>query len=59
MSKKKQSMDRARYYPPEMMPFALCSACLDIVLEQWEKAREKVRRAGMFPLLLLLNIDHH
>ena len=34
------SKDQARYYLPEMMPFGLCSACLDIVLEQSEKARE-------------------
>jgi len=32
--------DQARYYPPEMMPFSLCTACLEIVLEQSEKAAE-------------------
>ncbi len=42
MSKKKskQTKDSFQYYPPEMIPFALCSACLDVVLEQSEKARE-------------------
>ena len=27
------SEDRARYYPPEIMPFALCAACLDSILK--------------------------
>jgi hypothetical protein len=43
MSKQQQSRqdkDKSRYYPPEMIPFALCSACLDVVLEQSEKAAE-------------------
>ncbi len=40
MSTKKKTKDKARYFPPEIMPFALCAACLDIVLEQSEKARE-------------------
>jgi len=35
-----KSEDKARYYPPEMIPFAVCSACLDVVLEQSEKAAE-------------------
>jgi hypothetical protein len=33
MNKKKAKKDRAQYIPPEMMPFALCMAVLDIVLE--------------------------
>ena len=40
MSKRKQTKDRARYYAPEMMPFALCAACLDVVLERSEKAAD-------------------
>jgi len=40
MDKSKHEKDKSRYYPPEIMPFALCSACLDVVLEQSEKARE-------------------
>ena len=30
--------EKARYNPPEVMPFAYCSACLDIVLDENEKA---------------------
>ena len=40
MSKKKQTKDKSHYYPPEMMSFTLCSACLDVVLDQSEKAAE-------------------
>ena len=40
MDKSKHEKDKNRYYPPEMIPFALCSACLDVVLEQSEKAAE-------------------
>ena len=37
MNIKKQTKDKGRYYPPEMMPLALCSACLDIIMEQIKK----------------------
>ena len=30
----------SHYYVPEMIPFALCNACFDIVLENSGKARE-------------------
>lgn len=30
----------SQYYAPEMILFVLCNACLDIVLENSEKARE-------------------
>jgi len=40
MKNNRRTKDKARYYPPEMIPFTLCSACLDIVLEQSEKANE-------------------
>lgn len=37
MSKK---IDKARYYPPEAMPFILCVACVGMVLEHSEKAMD-------------------
>lgn len=36
----KKKKDKSRYYPPEMMPFVLCSACLEIVLDESEEARK-------------------
>ena len=37
MSKK---IDKARYYPPETMPFILCVACLDMVLDHSDRSRK-------------------
>jgi hypothetical protein len=34
------SKDKARYYPPEVMPYLLCGVCLEVVLENSEKARD-------------------
>lgn len=33
-----KSKGKVMYYPPEIMPFAYCAACLDIVLDENEKA---------------------
>jgi hypothetical protein len=34
-----KSKDKARYYPPEMMQYLFCGVCLEVVLENSEKAR--------------------
>ena len=39
MAKKKQKSD-IQYYPPELMPFVWCTACLGVVLEQSEEAND-------------------
>ena len=36
----RKNKDQARYLPPEAMPYILCGQCLDVVLENSEKARE-------------------
>lgn len=38
MSKKKQQ--KSHYYPPEMMPFNLCSECLSVVISENKQAKE-------------------
>ncbi len=40
MSKKKQRKKESRYIPPEMMPYMLCTACLGVIIDQNEQARE-------------------
>jgi hypothetical protein len=36
--------EKASYYPPEMMPFALCAGVLEIVLQQNERAKKLYER---------------
>jgi hypothetical protein len=40
MSKKKQKRTNAQYYPPEMMPYMLCAACLSVVISENKQAKE-------------------
>lgn len=40
MSNKKPVKTTSRYYPPELMPFVWCTACLGVVLEQSEEAND-------------------
>jgi hypothetical protein len=40
MTSKKSKKNDSRYISPEMMPYALCNACLEVVIENNEKARE-------------------
>ena len=40
VKRKSNKRDNAHYYPPETMPFVICVACLNVVLEHSEKARK-------------------
>ncbi len=37
---KKKLKGEIQYYPPELMPYMLCTACLGVVIDQNEQARE-------------------
>ena len=44
MAEKKFKKRDSQYIAPEMMPYTLCSACLSVVLDQNEEAKEMFER---------------